>query len=147
MTVRVERSFELDAPPSAVWSFIADPGKRAEPISVVESYELGENGATTWQLSLPIPVVDRTIAVETTETDREKPRYVRFVGRSRVMRVVGEHELEALDGGERTRLTNRFVVEGRLPGVERFFRRNFDAELDNLEAAIRSDLGLPADLD
>lgn len=53
------------------------------------------------------------------------------------MRVVGEHDLEAVDGG--TRLTNRFTVEGKVPGVERFFKRNLDAELDNLEQAIRED--------
>jgi len=148
MTVRIERAFELDAPLEAVWSFIADPGKRADPISVVERYELGEEGEATWHLSLPLPMVNRTIAVETTETDRERPRYVRFVGRSKVMRVVGEHELESPDDGQRTRLTNRFVVDGRLPGVERFFERNFDTELDNLEDAIRADLGVsPRDLD
>jgi len=148
MTVRVERAFELDAPPATVWSFIADPGKRAEPIGVVERYDVGDDGAATWHLSLPIPLVNRTVAVETTETDREDPRYVRFVGRSSVMRVVGEHELDPLDGGDRTRLTNRFVVDGRLPGVEGFFERNFEAELDNLEDAIRAELGVcPRDPD
>jgi hypothetical protein len=86
--------------------------------------------------------VDRTVAVETTETDRDPPAYVRFVGRSRVMRVVGEHDLEPLDGGRRTRLTNRFVVDGRLPGVERFFRNRMDDELDNLEAALARELGV-----
>jgi len=141
MTARVERAFEVDAPPEVVWEFIANAEKRARPISAVERFELTGEGTATWHLRLPVPLVDRTVAVETTETDRDPPAYVRFVGRSRVMRVVGEHELEPLDGGRRTRLTNRFVVDGRLPGVERFFRRNFDRELDNLEAAVRADLG------
>jgi carbon monoxide dehydrogenase subunit G len=65
---------------------------------------------------------------------------VEFVGKSKVMHVVGEHELEEIDGG--TRLTNRFVVDGKVPGVERFFKRNMEAEFDNLEDAIRADLGL-----
>jgi hypothetical protein len=57
------------------------------------------------------------------------------------MDVVGEHSLEP--DGDATELRNRFVVEGKLPGVERFFKRNMDAEFDNLEAAIYDDLGLP----
>jgi carbon monoxide dehydrogenase subunit G len=140
MTVRVERTFELAAPPTAVWAFIADPERRARPISVVEEFETTGDREAIWHVSLPIPFVDRTIAVETTETDRREPEYVRFVGRSRAMRVVGEHELEPFDGG--TRLINRFVVDGKLPGVERFFKRNLDGELDNLERAIREDLDL-----
>ncbi len=140
MTVRVERTFELAAPPEAVWAFIADPERRARPISVVEEFETTGDREAIWHVSLPIPFINRTIAVETTETDRREPEYVRFVGRSRAMRVVGEHELKPTDGG--TRLINRFVVEGKLPGVERFFKRNLDGELDNLEQAIRDDLGL-----
>jgi carbon monoxide dehydrogenase subunit G len=141
MTVRVERTFELAAPPAAVWAFIADPERRARPISVVQEFETTGDREATWHVSLPVPLIDRTIAVETTETDRREPEYVRFVGRSRAMRVVGEHELVPSDGG--TRLVNRFVVDGKLPGVERFFKRNLDGELDNLERAIRDDLGLP----
>ncbi|MFC7155318.1 CoxG family protein [Halomarina halobia] len=139
MTVRVERTFELDAAPDDVWAFISDPEKRARPISVVTDFETTGERTARWHVELPIPLVKRTIAVDTRETTVEPPRYVRFVGRSKVMRVVGEHELEPTEGG--TRLTNRFVVDGRLPGVERFFKRNLDAELDNLEAAIREDLG------
>jgi carbon monoxide dehydrogenase subunit G len=137
MTVRVERTFELDAPPEEVWEFIADPGKRAEPISVVESFEVHDETHATWHVSLPIPMVNRTITIETEDTERDPPSHVKFVGRSRVLRVVGEHDLEAVEGG--TRLHNRFTVEGKLPGVERFFKRNLDEELDNLEAAIRED--------
>jgi carbon monoxide dehydrogenase subunit G len=137
MTVRVERTFELDAPPEEVWEFIADPGKRAEPISVVESFDIHDDTHATWHISLPVPMVNRTITVETEDTERDPPSHVEFVGRSRVLRVVGEHDLEPVEGG--TRLHNRFTVEGKLPGVERFFKRNLDAELDNLEAAIRED--------
>lgn len=142
MTVRVERAFELEAPPERVWEFIADPEKRARPISVVERFEVHDETHATWHLSLPIPFVSRTITIETEDTVRDPPSHVEFVGRSRMMRVVGEHDLEPIDGG--TRLTNHFTVEGRVPGVERFFERNLDGELDNLEAAIREDIGLRA---
>jgi len=54
-----------------------------------------------------------------------------------VMRVTGEHEVVPTDEG--CELVNTFVVDGRLPGVERFFRRNLDAELDNLEQALVDD--------
>lgn len=134
MTVRVERSFELSAGRPEVWEFIADPGLRAGAISVVSEFTVHEDGSATWRIDLPIPVVNRTVAVETEDEEVRPPEYVRFVGRSKVMDVVGEHELVEVDGG--TRVVNTFVVDGSLPGVERFFRRNLDAELDNLETAL-----------
>jgi len=140
MTVRVERSFELPVDRERVWEFIADPGRRASAISVVSNYTVHDDGSATWRLDLPIPVVNRTIAVETEDDERRPPEYVRFVGRSKVMKVVGEHELTETDGG--TRLTNRFVVDGSLPGVERFFKRNLDDEMENLEQALAEDLGV-----
>lgn len=138
MTVRVERTLTVPAPPERVWEFIADPDSRAAPLSVIDEWETHDDGSATWYLSLPIPLVDKRVAVETSDDERRPPEYVRFTGRSRVMSVRGEHELEAVDGG--TRLTNRFVVDGRIPGVERFFKRNFDAELDRLEQALRADI-------
>jgi carbon monoxide dehydrogenase subunit G len=141
MTVRAERVVTIPAPREDVWAFIDDPEKRARPISVVTEFEIDEDGHAIWHLKLPIPIINRTIEVETEERRRDPPRYVEFVGRSKVMRVVGEHELEETDGG--TRLTNRFIVEGKLPGVERFFKRNMEAEFDNLQDAIYRDLGVP----
>ena len=138
MTVRVERTFELTATPEEVWSFIADPEKRAGAISVVSDFEETGDGEI-WHIELPIPLVRRTIAIETEDVARDEPSYVKFVGRSKVMRVVGEHEITATEEG--SRLTNRFTVDGKMPGVERFFERNLDAELSNLEAAIKRDLG------
>jgi carbon monoxide dehydrogenase subunit G len=137
MTVRVRRTFEFDAPPEAVWAFIADPGKRAGAISVVDDYTV-DGAEATWHVRLPIPLIDTTVAVETRDVEREAPRYVKFVGRSRAMRVTGEHTIEETESG--CRLHNEFVVEGQLPGVERFFERNLDRELDNLEDALRADL-------
>ena len=143
MTVRVRRAFEFEAPPERVWEFIADPGKRAEAISVVRDYEVDADGThATWQIDLQLPLVDRTATVETEDIEREEPRYVKFVGKSSVMRVTGEHRIEDTDTG--CRLHNEFVVDGRLPGVERFFKKRLDAELDNLDAALRRDLELPA---
>ncbi|PSP82954.1 polyketide cyclase [Halobacteriales archaeon QS_1_68_17] len=144
MTVRVEQSVELPVPRERVWTFISDPEKRARPISVVRDFELESDGRAIWQIKLPIPLIDRTIAVETENVTVDPPSYVKFVGRSRAMRVVGEHELAETENGTGTGtvLTNRFTVEGRVPGVERYFRRNFEGELDNLEDAIREDLGL-----
>lgn len=143
MTVRVERSMTVSAPPERVWEFIADPEKRAEPISVVEDWDVEDERHATWYLTLPVPVIDRTLRVDTEDVERREPEYVRFVGTSKVMRVQGEHELEETEDGG-THLTNRFVVEGRLPGVERFFKRNLDDELRNLEDALREDLEVEA---
>jgi carbon monoxide dehydrogenase subunit G len=140
MTVRIERVVEVPAAREAVWEFISDPEKRARPISVVTDFELLEDGRANWYLKLPIPVINRTITVETEETTTRPPSRVEFTGKSKVMRVLGEHDLESLDGG--TRLTNRFTVEGKVPGVERFFKRNMESEFDNLEAAIREELEL-----
>jgi|AntRauTorcE11898_2_1112593.scaffolds.fasta_scaffold09375_3 carbon monoxide dehydrogenase subunit G len=145
MTVTVERTFSFAAAPEDVWAFISDAGRRAEAISVVESYDLdpdADGDRATWHVSLPIPVISRTTAVETRDVERREGEYVKFVGRSKVMRVVGEHEVVPTEGG--CELVNRFRVEGKLPGVERYFKKNLDGELDNLEAALRADLGLPA---
>jgi carbon monoxide dehydrogenase subunit G len=88
-------------------------------------------------------VIRGTIGVETEEVERDPPRSVRFVGRSKGLRVVGEHELEEIDGG--TRLHNRFQVEGKLPGVETYFKRNLEGELANLQSAIEADLDADVD--
>ena len=138
MTVRVERTFEIDAPPDAVWEFIADPAKRADAISVVDSYDI-EGEKATWHVRLPIPFVRTTVSVVTRDVERREGESVQFVGTSSVFRVSGEHELEEMDDGG-TRLTNRFVVDGRVPGVETFFSRNLDGELDNLERALRAEV-------
>ena len=140
MTVRVRRTFEFDAPGERVWEFISDPAKRAGSISVVDRYDISDDGRrATWYLELPIPLVRSTVTVETEDVDVEPPTHVRFVGRSRVMHVSGEHTIES-DDGDGCRLVNEFVVDGRLPGVETFFERNLDRELQNLEAALREEL-------
>ncbi|GAA0299987.1 SRPBCC family protein [Halarchaeum salinum] len=133
MTVRVERTFELDVPAADVWEFIADPTKRASAISVVTGHER-RGDVTVWFVELP--VVRRTIEVETRDVDRREGEYVEFVGKSSVLNVTGEHELEPTEDG--CLLHNTFVVEGKFPGVESFFKRKLDDELDNLEAELAS---------
>ncbi|SNR26227.1 SRPBCC family protein [Halorubrum vacuolatum] len=135
MTVRASRTFEFDAPVEDVWAFISDAEQRAGAISVVDTFTVHGAGRATWQVALPIPMIRSTIAVETEEVARDPPRHVKFVGRSRAFRVTGEHTITETEDG--CRLANEFVVDGRLPGVETFFKRNFDAELDNLERALR----------
>lgn len=141
MTVRVQRAFEFPVSGERVWQFIADPAKRANAISVVDSFEVHDDGrSATWELKLPIPVIKSTVTVETEDVTRDEPTHVAFVGRSRVMRVRGEHTIVETEDG--CRLENEFVVDGRVPGVERFFKRNLDKELDNLEDEMRRDLEL-----
>lgn len=134
MTVRVSRTFEFDAPGDEIWNFIADPAKRAGAISVVNSWEVHDERSATWQVSLPIPVINSTVSVETEEIIQDPPTRVKFVGKSRALRVTGEHRIDETDSG--SQLHNEFVVDGRLPGVESFFKRNLDRELDNLEQAL-----------
>ena len=140
MTTRVERTFEIPLPCERVWEFIADPEKRANAISVVTRFELEKTNGdrATWYIALPI--LGAEVPVRTRDVVREPPHYVKFVGRSTAMRVTGEHRLAETENG--CRLSNQFVVEGRFPGVERYFRKNLDRELTNLEAALRADLGL-----
>ncbi|RQG89481.1 SRPBCC family protein [Natrarchaeobius chitinivorans] len=140
MTVRVERSFELTASPERVWEFIADPENRARSISVVDRYTTTgpEGREVTWHVELPIPLVRRTVTVETEDVTRKPPEYVEFVGRSKVMNVTGEHSIVETETG--SRLENRFVVDGKLPGVEQFFKRNLDGELENLRRELERDL-------
>ena len=140
MTARIERVFEIPASPEAVWSVISDPEKRARPISVVTDFETTGDRTAVWHVSLPIPRLNRTIRVETEDVEIDEPEYVRFIGRSKAMNVQGEHILESTDTG--TRVTNRFRVDGRLPGVETYFKRKLDDELASLEAAVREELGV-----
>ena len=137
MTVKVERAFDVEAPITEVWDVLTDETIRAETISVVSEFELRpgtEHNEVIWYLSLPIPLVDSTVAVRTRDVDRDPPRYVRFVGKSKVMTVTGEHELSETSSG--CRVANRFVVDGKLPGIERFFKRNIDTEIENFRRAI-----------
>ncbi len=140
MTVRVERSVTVPASPEAVWEFISDPAKRAGAISVVTDYDLKDEAGrvATWHVELPIPLISRTVPVRTRETNRDPPRYVRFVGDSTALEVIGEHTVEDTDAG--TRLRNSFTVDGSVPGIEKYFKRNLDSELDNLAAALRRSL-------
>lgn len=134
MTVRVEHAFDIDASPDRIWEFLADPVARAEAISVVDRFE--QRGETTiWYIALPIPLVRTTIAVQTKDVVRDEPTKVTFRGRSSAFTVTGEHTISTEDGV--SRVSNRFVVDGRAPGVERYFERNFEAEIRNLEGALR----------
>ena len=135
MTVRVRRVLEFDGPPEAVWDFISDPSKRADAISVVDSYEVHGDGSATWRVRLPIPLVNSTVRVETEDVESDPPTHVKFVGKSSTFRVTGEHTIESTDTG--SRLVNEFVVDGRVPGVEVFFKRNLDDEMANLERALQ----------
>jgi carbon monoxide dehydrogenase subunit G len=129
MTVEVERSFDVESSQAEVWELLASDENRATAIEVVERFE--EDGdETIWYVRLPGPLSSRTMAVRTWDLEREPPRYVKFVGRSKAMDVTGEHELTETETGCRVR--NRFVVDGKIPGVERFFRRNIDDEIDNI---------------
>lgn len=134
MTVRITRTFEFAVAPDRVWAFIEDPGNRASAISVVDRYDITGDGEVTWHVRLPIPLIDQTVAVHTRDVEVDPPHHVKFVGRSAAMNVTGEHTVEATDDG--SRLVNEFVVDGQFPGVERFFERQLDTELDNLNAAL-----------
>lgn len=140
MTVRVDRSFEVPAPPEHVWEFISDPANRAQAISVVQEYSIddADGRRATWHVELPIPLVRKTIAVETEDITRRPPEYVKFTGNSKGMMVTGEHTVVETEGG--SRLENHFVVDGKLPGVEKFFKRNLDEELENLHRELERDL-------
>src|SRR6056297_1133451 len=138
MTVRVSRTFEFDAPGDRIWAFISDPEKRAGAISVVDSYDLRGANRAVWHVKLPIPLINSTVQVKTEDVSREPPTRVKFSGRSKALNVTGEHTITETDSG--CTLKNEFVVDGKLPGVERFFKRNLDKEMDNLEDALRADL-------
>lgn len=133
MTVEVERSFDIDAPIEEVWELLGDETIRAGAIEIVERFDTGGNDLV-WHIKLPIPLVRKTIAVKTRDVERNPPNYVKFVGRSKVMDVTGEHELS--EHGTGTRVRNRFVVDGKVPGVEKFFSENIDGEIENIRRAV-----------
>ena len=135
MTARVEREFSVSAPPEAVWEFISDPANRARAISVVDRFDI-DSSTTTWHISLPIPMVNKTFPVRTRTVELTPPEYVRFEGNSKIFDVLGEHRI--IRGNDETKLVNTFTVDGHAPGVEGFFRRNLDGEIKNLERALRN---------
>lgn len=142
MTTTVERTYEVDAPIEDLWDLISDARLRAEAISVVETYSV-EGEETVWELAMPIRAIPGTVSVRTRDVERDPPRYVRFVGRSRIMDVEGEHELTETDEG--CQIRNRFVVKGRFPGVETFFERNVDDEIENLVTTVAAQVGASTD--
>lgn len=137
MSARVQRRFQVEAQPDAVWEYISDPSKRARAISVVDSFDR-RGDVTIWHIRLPIPLIRKTIAVKTRDTVVEPPEYVQFRGTSSAFEVEGEHRIEP--GENSTSVTNTFEVRGRVPGVERYFKQNLDDELKNLERALKTHL-------
>jgi Uncharacterized conserved protein len=133
MTVEVERLFDVETSQEAVWDLLAGDENRARAIDVVDRFE-DDGDETIWYVKLPGPLSSRTMAVRTWDLQRDPPRFVKFVGRSKAMDVTGEHELTERETGCRVR--NRFVVDGKIPGVERFFRRNIDDEIDNIMSLV-----------
>jgi carbon monoxide dehydrogenase subunit G len=133
MTVEVERSFDVETPREEVWELLSSDENRARAIEVVDRFER-DGDETIWHVSLPGPLSSRTMAVRTWDIQRDAPRYVEFVGRAKAMDVTGEHELT--ERGTGCRVRNRFVVDGKLPGVERFFRRNIDGEIENIMSLV-----------
>lgn len=129
MVVEVERTYQVDTPCEDVWEALSDPDNRAQAISVVESYEQ-RGDDFIWQLAVPVPMVSGTVSVRTRDVERDPPRFVRFKGKSKVMRVTGEHELTETEMGCEAR--NKFIVDGKIPGIETFFERNVDDEIENI---------------
>ncbi len=129
VTTVVERSFEVEATVEEVWELLSDPLLRAQAISVVDRFEV-DGKVTVWRLKLPIRTLPGTIPVRTRDVERDPPRYVRFKGTSWVMDVEGEHELTPTEFGCSVR--NRFVVDGKFPGVETFFSASIDDEINHL---------------
>lgn len=142
MTTTVERTYRVDAPPEDVWELIADPALRASAISVVDRYER-DGDEMIWHLRLPIRAIPGTIAVRTRDVERDPPRFVRFVGTSRVMSVEGEHEISRDDDGSVVR--NRFRVNGKFPGVESFFERQIDDEIRGMIEQVAHQLSIETD--
>lgn len=139
MTVRVKRSYELDYNKEQVWKVISDHELRAEGLTVVDDYEVHNEQTVTWVLSLDLPLVPSTLSVKTREQNRDPPEEVAFKGKSKAFTAKGKHKIEQLpDGG--CILHSSFVVEGRLPGVERFFKRNLESELQSLVNYYRDEL-------
>lgn len=142
MSTIVERTYRVDAPPEDMWELIADPALRAEAISVVDHFEQ-DGEETIWYLKMPIRAIPGTIKVRTRDVERDPPRYVRFAGTSSIMDIAGEHEIAKTDSG--CTVKNRFRVEGKFPGVERFFEKNIDKEMENMTKLATDRLAIEKD--
>lgn len=136
MSVEVASQTTVSAQPTTVWEFIADPAHRAAAISVVEDYELHDDGRATWHVEVPIPLLGQTIAVTTTELTRRPPEYVQFAGSAPGLEITGGHTLSSVAAG--TQLHTGLTVAGDLPGTERYFQQQLTQELANIEAALKT---------
>jgi len=136
VVVRVERSVEVAAPPREVWEFLADPKNRAEAVSVVERAEVHGPETVTWFVEIPVPYLDRTMEIRTEDRVRDPPNRAEWVGRATGIYVEGEHVVTGDD--DTTTVENWFAVESSIPGVEGYFERNLEAEMENLRAALLS---------
>lgn len=132
-------SFEVGAAPEDVWAFIEKAGNRAEAIRFVTDYRLSdETNIIEWKVS--IPVVDRAIWLETEDVKVEAPTFVRFVGEARIGEMVGEYEVERLDGGG-SRVTQMLRVDSWVPKLESAFEARFDEEFEYFEQVVRDGVG------
>lgn len=132
--MEVERTAELGAAPHEVWELISDPAERAGAISFVKDYEV-RNDEATWHVELPIPLLRPRIDLETRDVEKDPLRYVKLIGRSRLLELTGEHWLEPIEGG--TRLTVRVRAEAGAPLVEKFMRKKLEDEVDDLLDTLR----------
>lgn len=142
MAVTITRTFEVNGHDcQSVWEFISNPERRADALGVVDDYEvLGtEPNRELWQLKIPIPLITGTVSVRTREVEREEGSHVKFRGRSKIMEIYGEHHLTEIDEG--CRIDNKFRVNGKVPGIETFFKSNIGDEIDNLETELLNYLG------
>jgi uncharacterized protein YndB with AHSA1/START domain len=129
---------EVDAPPATLWAILAQPEAWPAWTESMDAVDLLDDdlrlGARARLVQPGLPPMVWTV------TDFEPGRAFRWTAASGGVRTVGSHEIAALDGGERCRLTLGLTQHGALAPLIRLLlgrrtRRYVGMEAAGLKAA------------
>lgn len=147
----VSETAEVDAPPSAVFAVLADPRRHAEidgsgnVVGAVRSRDvplrLGSTFSTRMRMGVPYAMRNRVV-------EHEPDRLIAW---THVSRVRWRYELEPLDGGTRTRVTESWDARPsvlwplyRRLSMDRYARRAIHRTLPLLAAAATGTAARPS---
>jgi hypothetical protein len=131
---------EIDAPPSAVWDVLVDFAQYDQWNPTLDVTGRPEEGT---RISIVLTLPDRKPqAFRPKVLVADEPRELRWRGRLFVPGLYdGEHRfvLEALDGGERTRLTHAETFRGVLVGfINRRIGDDIERGFERMNEALRA---------
>lgn len=153
-TIRIEESFELDAPPERVWSYLVDPERIVVCLPGASLDEVVDERTYGGRVTVAVGPVSVTYEgrIEFEEMDEEAYR-IRMVGKGREKsgsgsaRMTMRSSIEALDsGGSRVTVASEAEVAGKIVRfgrgmIERVGKEIFQDFMGCLEELVSSSEG------